>query len=540
MNYSELINLFISHLEIAGRRPATLAGYREVAKHLAAPDEPVAVLTPARTRERVTAARRAGSSDSLIHHIYGLARRLGAFAIEQGALAQSPVAGVPQPRKPSKRREPATQAQLIALLNACSNSAWPQRDLAILLLLGRAGLRVGELVGATISALDLDGRWLRIDAEISKSRRDRSARFDLETAAALRSWLDVRPAAATDLIFISHSKRRPLTTNGIRLLLRRLCDAANIHRVTPHQLRHLFATELADSGLNMPALMALAGWSDTRTAMIYIHSSQAATGNAFDRARGIKATLVPAITVADAVADVPAPRVPTADELAEVLRQCRGNVSAAGRFWDVAEATVRGWVRDRGLVPLLTNLRREAENATRDGLGKAEFAKVIVEANGSWSAVGRALGCTASGARQRAERLGLSDLAAAMRSAVGQPAAEAERNEKRIALANDLRSYNGNISRMAAVYGITPRAMQERLATYDLLDLASDLRQAAAEAERNEKRIALAEAISAAGGNFERMAEQAGISPKTAWGRAKALGLLDHARAIRLAAKSSQ
>jgi site-specific recombinase XerD len=472
MTYQQLVDLFIEYRRVAGLRPATLAGYAEIAKRLARSDEPATALTPERTLARLSEARRANDSDAMIWQIYGMARRLGAFAIEQGILTKSPVADIPRPRKPTKRREAATHEQLVALLRACTDSTWPGRDLAILLLLGRAGLRVGELVALRLPAVDLAGRWILIDQDISKSRRDRKARLDIETRDALHAWLDARPVAASNHLFLSHNRRAALTTTGVRQLLRRLSKTAGINRVTPHQLRHLFATELADSGVNLAALMSLAGWSDTRTAMIYIHSSQTASGAHFDRARGIKEAPAQREQIAEVAAGVVSSTIPPADELAEVLRQVNGNVSAAGRLYDVGEAVIRAWVRDRGLVKPLTDLRKEQRERTQDGMSKADFGKLIIECNGRWTELGRRLGVTAGGARQRAERLGLAALAATFRA----DDSSGDDAQKRSELAEELKAALGNFSEVARRRGISPSSVWQQASRLGLLDFANQLR----------------------------------------------------------------
>lgn len=150
------------------------------------------------------------------------------------------------------------------------------RDRAMLELLYGSGLRVSELVSLTLPQVDLEANYLTIKGKGAKVRlvpfgswaRDRIDRYLRET----RPRFLVR--GYSDYVFLTRSGK-PITRQGFWKLLRGYVLRSGLqHRVTPHTLRHSFATHLLEGGADLRAVQAMLGHADITTTQIYTHVSR--------------------------------------------------------------------------------------------------------------------------------------------------------------------------------------------------------------------------------------------------------------------------
>lgn len=158
------------------------------------------------------------------------------------------------------------------------------RDRAMLELMYASGLRVSELVGLKIMDVDLVESLVRC---VGKGNRERVVPFGEEAALWLRLYLEAaRPHLArkpSEYVFVS--PRGPLTRVGFWKIIKRYASAAGIRtKVTPHVLRHSFATHLLDGGADLRIIQELLGHASLSTTQIYTHVGRAALENAFRKA----------------------------------------------------------------------------------------------------------------------------------------------------------------------------------------------------------------------------------------------------------------
>jgi integrase/recombinase XerD len=152
-------------------------------------------------------------------------------------------------------------------------SAEDQRDRAMLEVLYASGLRVSELVGLTLSQVDLNAGCLRV---MGKGAKERVVPMGQPARAALAHYVDhVRPTLAkgraSRALFISR-RGRPLTRQAFWKLLRRRAQRAGIAKpISPHMLRHSFATHLLEGGADLRAVQAMLGHASIATTQIYTH-----------------------------------------------------------------------------------------------------------------------------------------------------------------------------------------------------------------------------------------------------------------------------
>jgi integrase/recombinase XerC len=145
---------------------------------------------------------------------------------------------------------------------------------------------VGELVALDTDDVDLPGTVVRV---LGKGKKERLVPFGSKASAALRRWLDAsRPlrgrGKSPEAIFLNLRGSR-LTDRSVRRILdRRLREAAIQARVSPHALRHSFATHLLGAGADLRAIQELLGHASLSTTQRYTHVSMDALMQVYDRA----------------------------------------------------------------------------------------------------------------------------------------------------------------------------------------------------------------------------------------------------------------
>lgn len=158
------------------------------------------------------------------------------------------------------------------------------RDRAILELLYSSGLRISELTGLDVDDTDLADRSVIVTG---KGSRQRVVPFGSQAAAALEAWLiRGRPAIAPQLpaLFVNLRGGR-LTRQGVWKIVKRHADSANLgSTVSPHTLRHSFATHLLDGGADVRAVQELLGHAHVTTTQIYTLVSRARLREVYHRA----------------------------------------------------------------------------------------------------------------------------------------------------------------------------------------------------------------------------------------------------------------
>lgn len=204
-------------------------------------------------------------------------RSLYRYLMRQGAVAANPLKAVSSPRL--ERRLPSflTIEQVNSLLSA-PDLATPQglRDRAILEFLYASGMRVSEIVGLNLSNLE---RGLREARAWGKGGKERIVLLGEPAVAALESYLrSGRPRLAGDkannAVFLNRSGGR-LSARSVQEALEKYAALAGLSgKVTPHTLRHSFATHLLDGGADLRVVQELLGHAHLSTTQVYTHVTQ--------------------------------------------------------------------------------------------------------------------------------------------------------------------------------------------------------------------------------------------------------------------------
>jgi len=196
------------------------------------------------------------------------ARSCFRFLVRRGRLETNPARELRGPRLPRRLVSflPIDEATQLVSGRAVGGSH-RERDVAILELLYASGLRVSELTGLDLEALDRSERTVRV---LGKGRKERIVPYGGQAARAVEAWL-ARRSEADGPLFTNGQGRR-LTVRSIHTIVGRAARAAGIaRRVSPHTLRHTFATHLLDGGADLRAIQELLGHRRLSTTQRYTH-----------------------------------------------------------------------------------------------------------------------------------------------------------------------------------------------------------------------------------------------------------------------------
>ena len=203
-----------------------------------------------------------------------VARKLAAlrswfrFLVRRGVLAKNAAREVRGPRLPRKLVSFLPIDEATALVEAKAvRGAERARDVVILELLYATGLRVSELAALDLGEVDRSARTVRV---LGKGRKERIVPFGGQAARALDAYLGQRVESRGPLVTNRRGGR--LTARAIHTIVRRSARAAGItRRVSPHTLRHTFATHLLDAGADLRAIQEFLGHSRLSTTQRYTH-----------------------------------------------------------------------------------------------------------------------------------------------------------------------------------------------------------------------------------------------------------------------------
>ncbi len=226
-------------------------------------------------REFLAAERRRGLSARSQARAAAAVRSFGRFLLLERVVAISPAAEL-QVRSgvSALPHAPGTEDMRILLDAPPADTPLGRRDRAILELLYGAGLRVSELVRLRPANVDLEANCVRLMGKGSRERvvpLGRMARTRLEEYKTLARQVLVRGARARPELFVSR-RGAPLSRQMVWKLLKRYVRMASLDaRLSPHSLRHAFATHLLDGGADLRAVQSMLGHADVTTTQIYTH-----------------------------------------------------------------------------------------------------------------------------------------------------------------------------------------------------------------------------------------------------------------------------
>jgi site-specific recombinase XerD len=231
---------------------------------------------------------KAGRSKATVRlHFAGL-RTFYRYLVERHGLEVNPLKEVQLPKNPRRLPVVLTRKQVDALLaapmeveRAKQAPAWaPARDAAILELFYSSGVRVSELCGLDVRDIDAINETVRV---MGKGRKERLCPVGAPALEAVERYRALARVASGPL-FINKSRKR-LGVSNVWALMRKYQRHAGIPvNVSPHKLRHSFATHLLDAGADLRSVQELLGHANLSTTQIYTHVTVERMKQAYDAA----------------------------------------------------------------------------------------------------------------------------------------------------------------------------------------------------------------------------------------------------------------
>ena len=231
-------------------------------------------VTPTVLRTWIFSLHEVGLAPSSIRRAQSAVRTFFRFLLAEGWLSVDPTERLESPKIRDRLPEFLTKEETQRLLDAPNpQKSLYWRDRSILELLYASGVRVSELVGLLISGLDLDDSFITV---FGKGGKERIVPVGVPALLTLRRYLsELRPkldqAEGRGHVYLN-ARGRPLTRESVWKLVRDSGRRADINKnVSPHMLRHTFATHLLEGGADLAAVQELLGHVDISSTQIYTH-----------------------------------------------------------------------------------------------------------------------------------------------------------------------------------------------------------------------------------------------------------------------------
>jgi len=281
---------FLAHLTLERRLSANTArSYRRDLVCLAefCDRQAITAFTDLRSQDlrRFAAVSHAGglSPRSIQRRLSG-ARSFMNYLIREGQLKSNPGADVSAPQAPRQLPNTLDVDQMAQLLKIEGDEPETVRDRAMLELFYSSGLRLAELVGLDLGAVDLADGTVRVTGKGSKTRIVPVGR---QAREQIRAWLKVRVQMARDAeraLFVGPRGNR-ISPRTVQMRVRYWAQRAGVpQRVYPHLFRHSFATHLLESSSDLRSVQEMLGHADISTTQIYTHLNFQHLAQVYDKA----------------------------------------------------------------------------------------------------------------------------------------------------------------------------------------------------------------------------------------------------------------
>ena len=270
------LTAFLRSLSGANKSEATITAYRTDLSQFAhfLIETNCTIVTPADVRrgdiaEYLSHLGERGMSGKTRARKLAAIREYFRFLESEGLVTANPTLGVATPKKEHSGRTALRSDEYTKLLSLAGANP---RDYAILQVFLQTGIRVSELCALTREDIDFEQRLLRISS--GKGMKTRTIELEKRGIQAIKSYLAVRPESLSNALFLNYQGER-LSTRGVQKMLVKYLKASGItKKISPHSLRHTFATYKAERGVSPYVLREWLGHARLDTTQIYVHMAR--------------------------------------------------------------------------------------------------------------------------------------------------------------------------------------------------------------------------------------------------------------------------
>ena len=246
----------------------------------ARPEAALAEIDHLTVREYMARLYEQKKKKSSIHRKVASLRTFFRYLCREGVLEINPAKLVSSPRVERKLPNHLTIEQMIKFIETPEvDSVLGKRDRAMLELMYASGIRVSEMVNLNLQDIDFANQTVRVKG---KGRKERIVPFGEHAKRALQDYLGVRSELLAEAdeeqrdplaVFMNYQGTRITTRSVGRMVDKYVKICAEIHHISPHSLRHSFATHLLDAGADLRAIQELLGHARLSTTQQYTHVS---------------------------------------------------------------------------------------------------------------------------------------------------------------------------------------------------------------------------------------------------------------------------
>lgn len=198
-------------------------------------------------------------------------RSFAAYLLEQGELLRNPFKLLPAPKRQKILPKFLTVPETEQLLDTAAHTKMAPRDRALFELMYSSGLRRSEVVGLKISDVDFFNGIVKV---FGKGSKERLVPVTDEALAAIKDYLACRKNPQSQEALFLNRNGKPLTGDGLAYIFKNTAIAAHlVRKVTPHSLRHSFATHLLNNGCDLRSLQEMLGHKSLAATQVYTHVS---------------------------------------------------------------------------------------------------------------------------------------------------------------------------------------------------------------------------------------------------------------------------
>ncbi len=262
LNYKKDLDDFMAFL---GQAPLESVDYLFIRKYLAL------------LKEKQISSRSVGRYLSTLRTFFK-------FLAREGYLKANPLLGISSPKQDKHLPSFMTEEEVTKLIDAVilkdAKDDKALRDKAILEMFYSTGMRISEVVGSNISSVDFISGIVKV---MGKGKKERIVPIGECALSALRKYLDKRKTQ-TDALFLNKNGRR-ITDRGVRGIVAKYLRLASMKQgISPHTLRHSFATHLLNRGADLRSVQELLGHANLSTTQVYTHLTTERLKNIYDKA----------------------------------------------------------------------------------------------------------------------------------------------------------------------------------------------------------------------------------------------------------------
>lgn len=198
-------------------------------------------------------------------------RSFAAYLLEQGELLRNPFKLLPAPKRQKLLPKFLTVAETKQLLETAAHTKMSPRDRALFELMYSSGLRRSEVTGLKIQDVDFFNGIVKV---FGKGAKERLVPVTDAALAALKDYLACRKNPQPQEALFLNKNGQPLTGDGLAYIFKNTAIAAHlVRKVTPHSLRHSFATHLLNNGCDLRSLQEMLGHKSLAATQVYTHVS---------------------------------------------------------------------------------------------------------------------------------------------------------------------------------------------------------------------------------------------------------------------------